>query len=289
MPVNEARVDWDAVPAPGWTLWRRQAGAMLGLELRKTFLRLRALPVVIVALLPVAILALRALAHAMSRDATPGGIGDVSQVYGTIFQLFFLRLVVFFGCFGIFTYLVRGEVLERSLHFYLLAPMRREVFLIGKYVAGVLAGSVLFTLSVAAQLGFAFLTPATQGGWAYLFGGAGTGHAAAYLGVTVLAVAGYGALFLALGLTVKNPMIPAALLLGWEWLNFLLPPVLKKLSIIHHLQSLCPVPVPKGPFALPAEPTPPALAVAGLLALVAALLFLASLRARKLEITYSSD
>jgi hypothetical protein len=51
-------------------------------------------------------------------------------------------------------------------------------------------------------------------------------------------------------------MIPAAAILGWEWINFLLPPALKKISVIHYLQSLCPVPVPHGPFALPAEPTP---------------------------------
>lgn len=269
--------------------WGRQVVAMLGLELRKTFLRLRAMPIVIVAFLPVFILALRALAHVMSADQGTQSAADVAQVYGTIFQLFFLRLVVYFGCFGIFTYLVRGELLERSLHFYLLAPIRREVFLVGKYVAGVVAGSVLFSLSLAAQLPLAFLDSATAGGWRYLFSGPGAGHALAYWGVTVLAVAGYGAVFLALGLLVRNPMIPAALLLGWEWLNFLLPPVLKNFSIIHHLQSLCPVPIPAGPFALPAEPTPAWAAFLGLLALVAALLWLGSRRARKLEVTYASD
>ena len=270
-------------------VWARQVGAMLGLELRKTFLRLRAMPVVIVAFLPVFILALRALAHVMSRDADTQSAADVARVYGTIFQLFFIRLVVYFGCFGIFTYLVRGELLERSLHFYLLAPLKREVFLVGKYVAGVVAASVLFSLSLLAQLPLAFLPGATAGGWRYLFSGPGAGHALAYWGVTLLAVAGYGAVFLALGLLVRNPMIPAALLLGWEWLNFLLPPVLKNFSIIHHLQSLCPVPIPAGPFALPADPTPAWAALLGLLALVSALLYLGSRRARTLEVTYASD
>lgn len=270
-------------------LWVRQVRAMLGLELRKTFFRLRALPVVIVALLPVFIVAMRALAHLLSRDAHPAPAAEVAQIYGTIFQLFFLRLVVFFGCFGIFTYLVRGELLERSLHFYFLAPMRREVFLFGKYVAGVVAATVLFAVSLAAQLALAFLPSATAGGMRYLFAGPGLAHAAAYLGVTILAVLGYGALFLVLGLRAKNPMIPAALLLGWEWLNFLLPPALKNLSIIHHLQSLCPVAIPRGPFALPAEPTPVWAALLGLVALVSILLFLGSRRARRLEVTYAAD
>ncbi len=270
-------------------LQSRQVLAMLGLELKKTFLRLRALPVIIVAFLPVAIVAMRALAHVISRDPTPQPVADVAGVYGTIFQLFFLRLVVFFGCFGIFTYLVRGELLERSLHFYFLAPVKRSTFLVGKYVAGVVAASVLFSLSLLAQLAFAFLPSVTAGGKRYLLAGAGLGHAAAYLGVTVLAVAGYGALFLVLGLRAKNPMIPAALLLGWEWLNFLMPPALKNLSIIHHLQSLCPVAISRGPFALPAEPTPVWAALVGLAILVSALLYLGTRRARRLEVTYAAD
>lgn len=274
--------------AIGLSRWLRQVRAMLGLELRKTFLRPRALPVVLVAFLPVILLALRMLATRL--QAIPAeAVGDVAQTYGVIFQLFFVRLVVFFGCFGIFTYLIRGEMLERSLHFYFLAPLRRDVFVVGKYLAGVVAGSALFGTSVLLQIGLCFLTGATPGGRAYLLSGPGAGQAMAYLGVTVLAVIGYGAVFLALGMLVKNPMIPAALILGWEWINFLLPPALKKISVIHYLQSLCPVPVPHGPFALPAEPTPAVLALLGLLALAAALLFFASRRARRLEILYSTD
>ena len=105
----------------------------------------------------------------------------------------------------------------------------------------------------------------------------------------MLAVAGYGAVFLALALTVKNPMIPAGAILGWEWLNFLLPPVLKKISVFHYLQSLCPVPIDAGPFALPTEPTPVPLAIGGLLLLVAALLAVAIRRARRLEVLYTGD
>ncbi|MEO7794767.1 MAG: hypothetical protein ABIV06_08345 [Thermoanaerobaculia bacterium] len=272
----------------GLSRWMRQVRAMLGLELRKTFLRPRALPVVLVALLPVLLIGLRVLAARLHAIPTES-VGEVAQTFGIVFQLFFLRLVVFFGCFGIFTYLIRGEMLERSLHFYFLAPIRRDVFVVGKYIAGVVAGGALFGLSVLLQLALCFLPGATGSGRAYLLSGPGAGQAITYFGVTLLAVAGYGAVFLALGMLVKNPMIPAALILGWEWINFLLPPALKKLSVIHYLQSLCPVPVPHGPFALPAEPTPPVLAILGLLALAAVLLFFASRRARKLEVLYSAD
>ncbi len=274
--------------AAGWALWTRQVRAMIWLELKKTFLRVRALPVVFAALLPAALLAMRAVGMAVT-EANPDPAPEMALHYASIFQLFFVRLVIFFGCFGIFTYLVRGEIAERSLHFYLLAPIRREVFLAGKFLAGVLAGWALFGASLVLQLGFAFLPAATAGGSAYLFSGPGLGQAAAYAGVTALAVVGYGALFLALGLLVKNPMIPAAALLGWEWLNFLLPPALQKISVIHHLQSLCPLPIPRGPFALPSDPTPPILAVPGVLLLAALLLWIAARRARRLEVAYASE
>jgi hypothetical protein len=272
----------------GWALWTRLVRAMIWLELKKTFLRVRALPVVLAALLPAALLGLRAIGMAVT-DANPDPAPELALHYASIFQLFFVRLVIFFGCFGIFTYLVRGEVAERSLHFYLLAPLRREVFLAGKFVAGVLAGWALFGASLLLQLAFAFLPGATAGGRDYLLSGPGLGQAAAYAGVTLLAVVGYGALSLTLGLLVRNPMIPAAALLGWEWRNFLLPPVLQKISVIHHLQSLCPLPIPRGPFALPAEPTPPILAVPGVLLLAALLLWVAARRARRLEVAYAAE
>jgi hypothetical protein len=198
-------------------------------------------------------------------------------------------MVVFFICFTVFTYLVRGEIAERSLHFYLMAPLRRDVFLVGKFIAGVIAAGSIVLTSLALQLPLAFATGATEGGVAYLFEGPGLGHAAWYALVAVLAVAGYGAVFLALALWVKNPMIPAAAILGWEWLNFLMPPALKQVSVIHHLQSLCPVPIPWGPFALPAEPTPAPVALAGFLVLVTVLLVLAFRKARRMEVLYAGE
>ena len=78
----------------------------------------------------------------------------------------------------------------------------------------------------------------------------GLGQLLTYAGITMLACLGYGAFFLVVGLFIRNPIIPALLLYGWEWINFLLPPVLKKISVIHYLNSLVPVPVSEGPFAV---------------------------------------
>jgi hypothetical protein len=49
-------------------------------------------------------------------------------------------------------------------------------------------------------------------------------------------------------------VIPATLFFGWEWLNFFLPELLKKLSVTYYLESLMPIPIDKGPFALIVSP-----------------------------------
>jgi hypothetical protein len=122
-----------------------------------------------------------------------------------------------------------------------------------------------------------------------IFEGPGLNQVLTYLGITVLACIGYGAVFLVIGLFFRNPIIPAILLYGWEFINFLLPPMLKKLSIVHYLHSLTPVPIPEGPFAIVAEPTSAWLTVPGLIFVTAIVLVLASFRIRQMEIKYGGD
>ena len=47
--------------------------------------------------------------------------------------------------------LFRGEILDRSLHFYFLAPIRREVLMVGKFLAGLLATCTIFVTSELLQ------------------------------------------------------------------------------------------------------------------------------------------
>src|SRR5215475_9051663 len=78
-------------------------------------------------------------------------LGQDAIMFAGVFQFFFLRLAVFFGCLGIFMNLFRGEVLDRSLHFYFLSPIRREVLMVGKFLAGLLATCTIFVTSVILQ------------------------------------------------------------------------------------------------------------------------------------------
>ena len=73
-------------------------------------------------------------------------------IFAGIFQYFYLRLAIFFGCLGIFMNLFRAEMSNRTLHFWLLAPARREVLLAGKYAAGLMASAVISAAEPCSRL-----------------------------------------------------------------------------------------------------------------------------------------
>jgi len=226
----------------------------------------------------------------------PDSIWTASLVFATLFQTYFLRLAVFFGCAGIFMNLFRGEMLDKSLHFYLLTPVRRPVLLAGKYLAGLAATTLIFTASTALQF-MAMLWPFDGAAVRSFMAGYGWSHLAAYLGVTALACLGYGSVFLAAGLLVRSPIIPAAAVLLWESANLFVPEALKKISLIFYLQSLCPVvarqdsdlPVAIRLLIAAATPATKTAAIAGILGFTAIVLVLAGWRARRLEINYGTD
>ncbi|WP_031495288.1 ABC transporter permease subunit [Bryobacter aggregatus] len=230
------------------------------------------------------------------RRRNQGLLSDDILAFAGVYQYFFLRLAIFFGCVGIFMNLFRGEMLDQSLHYYLLAPVRREVLMVGKYLAGLLATALIFVSSTALQLYLMLSAHSSKEMSDYLANG-GSAHILQYMGVTALGCVGYGSIFLAAGLVMKNPMIAAATILFWESINWFLPAMLKKFSVIFYLQSLCPIVAPLNsdiPDALKilvstAAPTPGPLAVAGLFAVSIAVLGIASIYARKIEINYGAD
>ena len=273
-------------PSGKWALWTGQIGAILRLEVRKNFMGKRAILIYLLAAFPILLMA--ALSAELSwQQSRNNNIGEVNIIFANLYEGLILRTIVFFGCAWIFMNLFRGEVVDRSLHYYFLSSLRREVLVCGKYLSGLVASLVLFGISTVGSLLFLFVSLGSSGG--NYFSGPGKNQAAAYLGITALACVGYGAAFMVIGLFFRNPIIPALLAYGWEWINFLLPPVLKKISIIHYLHSLSPVPVPEGPFAMPVEPTPAYLSIPGLLIVTAAVLALASVQIRRMEIRYGGE
>lgn len=222
--------------------------------------------------------------------------GEVREIYAGVFQYFYLRLAIFFGCLGVFINLFRGEMMDKTLHFWFLTPVRRSVLLLGKYLAGFVAAAVIFSAgALLAWLGMLWPQDSTTVS-AYL-AGPGYAHLARYLLAATLGCVGYGSVFLASGLLLRNPIIPAVVILIWEAINGFLPDILQKLSVLYYLRSVCPVPPPiesDVPAFLrliiaPAEPVSPWVAVLGLLGVTALVLLAASRAVTKLEINYSTD
>ena len=108
---------------------------------------------------------------------------------------------------------------------------------------------------------------------------------------------GYRSVFLAAGLLLRNPIIPALVMLLWESINGLLPDLLQKLSVLHYLQSICPVPPPLDPnvppllrlVLAPAPPTSASVAILGVSGVTALVLYVASRAVRRLEINYGTE
>ena len=218
------------------------------------------------------------------------------MIFAGIFQFFYLRLAIFFGCLGMFVYLFRGEMSNRTLHYWFLVPARREVLLAGKYAAGLIAAAVIFGGGALLAFGAMVWPPDAVELQAYWNAG-GLGHAFWYAVAAVLGCVGYGSVFLALGLYVRNPIIPAAFLLIWEEASGVMPQALQKVSILYYLQSLCPVPAPMDPevpdlirlLIVPAAPASRPGAILGLLLLSAVVLWIAARAVRRMQISYGAE
>jgi len=125
----------------------------------------------------------------------------------------------------------------------------------------------------------------------------GMSHVFWYAAAAALGCFGYGSVFLAVGLYVRNPIIPAAVLLAWESINGVLPQALQRLSILYYLQSLCPVPAPMADdmptvvrlLLASAAPASRPGAILGLLMLTAFALWIAGRAVRRMEISYGAD
>ena len=286
--MNSAIIETPSLGS-SWPLWRRQIAGILRLEIKKNFLSRRALPMYLLAAIPVVIMMMLALFDRGMRRGVRTNFAQVMVIFSNLHEGLILRTVIFFGCAWIFMNLFRGEVVDKSLHYYFLSAVKREVLVVGKYLSGLIAACSLFLLTTAGSLLFLYLPRGVQANLDYIFNDQGWAQITDYLGITVLACVGYGALFMVIGLFFRNPIIPALLVYGWEWINFLLPPMLKKLSIIHYLHSLVPVPVNEGPLAIIGEPTPQWIAISGMLAVTLVVLILASIRIRRMEIQYGGE
>ena len=271
-----------------WGLWWMQAVRLTRIEVRRNLFSWKASWIYFLAFVPTLII----LIHAVVGRRLQLSMSDDTEVLAGIVQFYYIRLGIFFGCLGIFSRLIRGEMIERSLHFYFLSPVRREVILLAKFAAGSISALLLFGSAILADFALMY---ASFGAAArdYIFNGPGLGQLEAYLLITVLACLGYGAIFLLLSLIFKNPTPAAMIFMGWEVINPIAPSLLQKISVASYLRHLMPLNVPaEGIFALltvQTEAESALTATLGLLLLIAFVLVYSCYRIRALEIRYTTE
>jgi hypothetical protein len=222
-------------------------------------------------------------------DGRPPNNADVTRIFAVMFQTFMLRLMIVFGCALVFANLYRGDMVTKTIHFYLLTPTRREVLVAGKYVAGLLITSFLYGTSVGLTNLLIHSVNGPDVADAHFFSGPGLKMLASYVGIAALACVGYGSVFMVTGFLFKNPAIPAAFVLLWESSNVFLPAALQKISVVHYLQSIVPVSIPFGPFAVITAPSSVFTSVTGLFVFTFAALIVNSYLMRQAQINYTSD
>jgi ABC-type transport system involved in multi-copper enzyme maturation permease subunit len=273
-----------------WRLFASQISILVRTEVRRNLFTRRRIGFHLLAWIPVLFLAAHLIFSRYHTESS--SIEEDTFVLASIIQVYYFRLGIFFACMGIFTWLFRGEMVQRTLHYQFLVPVRKEVLVVGKFLAGAIISIALFEAAVFACFCLIYARFGSEGR-AYVFDGPGLSQLGSYLLATALACLGYGAVFLALSLLFKNPIIPGAMLLGWETIAPIFPSWAQHLSVAFYLKHLCPVKLPiEGPmaiFTIVAEPVSPFIAVFGLLCLTVAILVLSCFLIHRLEITYTAE
>lgn len=269
-----------------WALACRQLLGTMRLDIRRSMLSPRALAVYFLAFAPLGLVVLWAFTPFPAEEFE--GPQEGVLVFGVLFELY-IRVSIFFSGLFLFVSLYRSEILERSLHYYLLTPVRRDLLALGKYFAALVAALVTFLVGATA-IYLVVLSPWGMTAMTnYLFSGPGLANLAAYLTAVVLACAGYGAVFLLVGVVFRNPVIPAAAIWVWESANPLLPNFLKHFSVIYYVQSLYPVPIARGLFEVIGQPPPVWASLVGAALFIALVLAIVGWKVRRMDLAYGGE
>ena len=155
-----------------------------------------------------------------------------SDLYALMLAIYWVRNVLPLAALFYATSLVADEVEGRTLTYLLTRPLTRASIFAGKFAAYL---ATTFTLALPAAVATFFILMTAPGAPAL---GPAAADLLRDLGVMLLALVAYGALFALVGVLLKRPVIPGLLFLyGWELLANL-PGYLPRLTLTAWLRSL---------------------------------------------------
>ncbi len=198
---------------------------------------------------------------------TGGGNG---YLFNNLIMLFYLQLIVLVLALFYGTSVCSEEVEGKTLPYLITRPIPKAAVVLGKYAAY----TAVMIAMVALGLLFSFLVLNLD----RLLEPAVYRILGRYLGVLILGVIAYGALFTFLGSFLKRAIFFGLLFcFGWENVIQYFPGSTQRLAIAHYLKSFLPA-TSSGRFSILTfrlEPTSPGLALLMLFLITAALLALA--------------
>ena len=161
-------------------------------------------------------------------------------LFGILIWMLFVRFVV--PVLGVFygTSLIADEVDDKTITYLFTRPVPRSAVLLGKYLS-YLACVVLLVIPSVVVVYFLIIP---------IGGNIGQSFPSLLedLGMLIVGLAAYGALFAFVGASLKRPLIVGLVFaFGWEQTVLLIPGYLKRLSVAYYLQALV-------PHAMPADP-----------------------------------
>ena len=160
-------------------------------------------------------------------------------LFGVMIWLLYIRFIV--PVLGVFygTALIADEIEDRTITYLFARPIPRSSVLLGKYLS-YLACTLLLVLPSVVLVYF-LVAP---------LGGAGIGSEfpslLADLGLLVVGLASYGAVFALVGARLKRPLVIGLMFaFGWEPGVLLFPGYLRRATVAFYLQALVPHAIPQ--------------------------------------------
>jgi ABC-2 type transport system permease protein len=168
-----------------------------------------------------------------------GGRVGGPALFGLMIWLLYIRFIV--PVLGVFygTALIADEVDDKTITYLFTRPVRRGAVLIGKYLAYVACTALLVLPSVVLVY---FLVVPLGGGSI----GASFPALVEDLGMLIIGLIAYGAVFAWVGARLKRPLVVGLVFaFGWEPAVLLFPGYLKRLTVAYYLQALVPHAMPQ--------------------------------------------
>jgi len=155
-----------------------------------------------------------------------------SAIFGMMIWLLYIRFII--PVLGVFygTALIADEVDDKTITYLFTRPIQRSAVLLGKFFAYLVCTTLLVLPSI--MLVFFLIVPTGGGSIAQTFP-----SLVADLGMLVVGLAAYGAVFALVGTRLKRPLVVGLVFaFGWEPSVLLFPGYLKRLTVAYYMQAL---------------------------------------------------